>query len=299
MGTRRVGARSRPGHPARAAGRSHHPVRSRPRPGRAPVRLRSPICVIRCRRPPTDPFGFPPIPADPAPAWSAPVRPRPHLPEASPLDPREAAALAGAFAADYLSWDEDDPGRRGRVLAGHLAAPAGDPALLGWDGTGRQRAEFALPGAVRADGDDRVLVDVRVRVTPHRAVGDRTSDEPEPEPDREVPGVPAAAPAPIGRGWEGCASYWVRLIVPVVREEGRLVVDAREETTADEERGVVDRSSGDRSPGDRGPGDRGPGDRDAAEDPDAGADRGRPPAERLRPGFAPVADPDSESESAW
>ena len=247
--------------------------------------------------PPTDPFGFPPIPADPAPAWSAPVRPRPHLPEASPLDPREAAALAGAFAADYLSWDEDDPGRRGRVLAGHLAAPAGDPALLGWDGTGRQRAEFALPGAVRPDGDDRVLVDVRVRVTPHRAVGDRTSDEPEPEPDREVPGVPAAAPAPIGRGWEGCASYWVRLIVPVVREDSRLVVDAREETPPDEDRGVPDRSPGDRGSADRDAGDRGAGDRGAAEDPDA--DRARPPAERLGPGFARVADPDSAPESAW
>jgi hypothetical protein len=69
-----------------------------------------------------------------------------------------------------------------------------------------------------------VLVDVRVRVTPYRAVGDRTPDERAPDPD--VPGVPAAAPAPIGRGWHGCASYWVRLIVPVVREEGRLVVDA-------------------------------------------------------------------------
>ena len=88
-----------------------------------------------------------------------------------------------------------------------------------------------------------MLVDVRVRVTPHRAVGDRTSDEPEPEPDREVPGVPAAAPAPIGRGWEGCASYWVRLIVPVVREDGRLVVDAREETPPDEDRGVADRGA--------------------------------------------------------
>ena len=221
---------------------------------------------------------------------------------APPLDPREAAALAGAFAADYLSWDEDDPGRRGRVLAGHLAAPAGDPALLGWDGTGRQRAEFALPGAVRPDGDDRVLVDVRVRVTPHRAVGDRTSDEPEPEPDREVPGVPAAAPAPIGRGWEGCASYWVRLIVPVVREDGRLVVDAREETPPDEDRGVADRARViEARPTEARPiearADRGPTDRGAAEDPDA--DRARPPAERSRPGFAPVADPDSAPESAW
>jgi hypothetical protein len=179
----------------------------------------------------TDPHGFPPIPAAAGASGLrrvAPVRPRP-VP-----DPMEAAALAGAFAADYLSWDEDDPGRRGRALADHLAAPVGDPALLGWDGCGRQRAEFALPGLVRLDGDDRVLVDVRVRVTPYRAVGtsdDRAADaaeDTEPEPD--VLGVPAAAPAPTGRGWRGCASFWVRLSVPVVREDGRLVVDAAEET---------------------------------------------------------------------
>jgi hypothetical protein len=62
-------------------------------------------------------------------------------------------------------------------------------------------------------------------------VGDRTSDRPGPEPD--VPGVPAAAPSPTEPGWHGCASYWVRLIVPVVREGGRLVVDARDETPPD------------------------------------------------------------------
>ena len=180
--------------------------------------------------PPTDPHGFPPIPASPIPAWSVPARPWPRVP-AEPPDPQEAGALAGAFATDYLSWDEDDPGRRGRVLADHLAAPTANPALLGWDGVGRQRAEFALPGAVRPDGDDRVLVDVRVRVTPYRSVGDRALEEPGPEPD--VPGVPAAAPAPVERGWHGCASYWVRLIVPVVREDGRLVVDARDETLPD------------------------------------------------------------------
>jgi hypothetical protein len=63
-------------------------------------------------------------------------------------------------------------------------------------------------------------------------VGERTADEPGAEPD--VPGVPAAAPAPAGAGWQGCASYWVRLIVPVVRDDGRLVVDAGEEALADE-----------------------------------------------------------------
>jgi hypothetical protein len=188
--------------------------------------------------PPTDPHGFPPIPTAGAMAGApmlrrvGTVRSRP-APAPDP-DPLEAAALAAAFAADYLSWDENDPGRRGRALADHLAAPVGDPTLLGWDGRGRQRADFALPGLVRPDGDDRVLVDVRVRVTPYRAVGtsdDRTADVGGPaEPEPDVLGVPAAAPAPTGRGWRGCASFWVRLSVPVVREDGRLVVDAAEET---------------------------------------------------------------------
>jgi hypothetical protein len=180
--------------------------------------------------PPTDPHGFPPVPAEPAAGrWPVPRRP-------VPPDPHEASALAAAFAADYLSWDEVDPLRRGRALADHLAAP-GDAELLGWDGRGRQRAEFALPGLVRPDGDDRVLVDVRVRVTPYREVGDRTADraaeaaEAADEPD--VPGTQAAAPAPTGRGWRGCASYWVRLSVPVVREDGRLVVDAADEAEPD------------------------------------------------------------------
>jgi hypothetical protein len=107
-----------------------------------------------------------------------------------------------------------------------------------------------------------VLVDVRVRVTPYRAVGDggtrpapqaqpdgpvrsaglvspasetadRATDAAETETEPDVLGVPAAAPAPTGRGWRGCASYWVRLSVPVVRENGRLVVDAAEEAGPD------------------------------------------------------------------
>jgi hypothetical protein len=143
-------------------------------------------------------------------------------------DPAEAAALAGAFAVDYLSWDEDDPARRGRVLRDYLRPPVGDPARLGWSGTGRQRGEFALPGLVRPDGEGRVLVDVRVRVTPYRAVGERV---PEPAPDPEPgAGVPAVAPAPTGRGWRSLASCWVRLSVPVAHDGGRLVVDAWEET---------------------------------------------------------------------
>ncbi len=132
----------------------------------------------------------------------------------------EAAGLAAAFAADYLSWDEADAGRRGPVLAGYLRDPGADPGRLGWDGTGRQRAELALPGRVVVDGEGRLLVDVRVRVTPYRLVG-----TPAAEPDPEPGGTPAVAPAPTARGWRSCASLWVRLTVPIVRDGPRLAVD--------------------------------------------------------------------------
>jgi len=176
--------------------------------------------------PPTDPFGFPPVTA------SGPGRAS--RPDPEP-DAAEASALAGAFAVDYLSWDQDDPERRGRVLLDYLPTPGSDPARLGWSGRGRQRAEFALPGRVRPDGDGRLLVDVRVRVTPYRSVGDHGVDASAPsEPEPDIAGVPAAAPAPTGRGWRSLASYWIRLSVPVALDGGRLVVDAWEETLGEE-----------------------------------------------------------------
>lgn len=186
--------------------------------------------------PPTDPFGFAPIPPVPVPGRRPPAPPPrtaalPDRAETLP-DRAEAAALAAAFAADYLSWDEDDPERRGRVLADYLPDPGSDPARLGWSGSGRQRADFALPGLVRPDGEGRVLVDVRVRVTPYRAVGEHGAEPAGPEPD--VAGVPAAAPAPTSRGWRGLGAYWIRISVPVALEGGRLVVDAWEETLGEE-----------------------------------------------------------------
>ncbi|MCE0767466.1 hypothetical protein LWC35_31900 [Pseudonocardia kujensis] len=147
-------------------------------------------------------------------------------PHAEPVPhPAEAAALAAAFAADYLSWDEDDPDRRARVLGDYLADRG--PVRLGWSGNGRQRADFALPGLVRPDGEGRVLVDVRVRVTPYRRV---PGGRPGPGDDLDDgPAVPAAAPAPAARGWRGLAGRWVRLGVAVRVEGDRLVVDAEEE----------------------------------------------------------------------
>jgi hypothetical protein len=180
--------------------------------------------------PPTNPFGYPPVAGPPAGA-----RPGAAAGTSGPApypDRSEATALAGAFAVDYLSWDEADPARRGRVLAEYLPAAASDPARLGWSGRGRQRAEFVLTGRVRPDGEGRVLVDVRVRVTPYRPVGDdpaRAGAAPADEPRSTAVGTPAAAPAPTAPGWRSLASQWVRLTVPVVLDGDRLLVDAWEE----------------------------------------------------------------------
>ncbi|MER5674944.1 hypothetical protein [Pseudonocardia alni] len=174
------------------------------------------------------PVGTTSGPVDPT---HVPPRPDHHHPEVRPagaapsplVDPAEASALAGAFAADLLSWDEDDVARRGRVLAAYLPTTAAD-GLLGWTGTGRQRADLVLPGRVRTDGD-RAVVDVRVRVVPYRRVDARGTAAPEPEPDDPI-GAPAGAPAPAARGWRGLAARWVRLEVGVVVTGDGLVVDA-------------------------------------------------------------------------
>jgi hypothetical protein len=218
--------------PAEAAGESPPPAPgaawgAAAWPPAAPAAWAAPPGPRIAADPPTDPRGFPAVPPLPAPrqAWRPSPCPNP--------DPAEAAALAGAFAVDYLSWDEEDPARRGRVLHDYLAVPGGDLSRIGWSGKGRQRADFALPGRVRHDGEGRVLVDVRVRVTPYRAVGEHDGRAGR-EPDRAPVGVPAVAPAPTGRGWRSLPSCWVRLSVPVVWEGGRLAVDAWEETLGED-----------------------------------------------------------------
>ncbi|GAA4536320.1 hypothetical protein [Pseudonocardia xishanensis] len=179
-------------------------------------------------------FPPPPIPAAPQrwasadggvdPTWSGAPRSAPGR-GGSP-HPAEAAALGAAFAADYLSWDEDDPDLRSRVLGEYLAVRR--PVQLGWSGQGRQRADFALPGLVRPDGDGRVLVDVRVRVTPYVRVPGGRVGPPDPPPD-DGPASPSAAPAPAARGWRGLPGRWIRIAVAVLVAGDRLVIDAEEE----------------------------------------------------------------------
>jgi hypothetical protein len=152
------------------------------------------------------------------------------------IDPALARAVAAAFAADYLSWDEDDPGRRGDALADHLpetlASAVRGARGPGWSGEGRQRSEIALPGALHDDSSDaRLLVDVRVRVTPYARSGTPAPAGPAARSPDPL-GSPAAAPAPSAPGWTGLPARWVRISVPVRVDGDRLVVDPDEELLA-------------------------------------------------------------------
>ncbi|TWF75939.1 hypothetical protein FHX44_111826 [Pseudonocardia hierapolitana] len=148
-------------------------------------------------------------------------------PAALPARRADAGALAAAFGVDFLSWDESDPGRRGRALAPYVLPPAREERLAatGWSGLGRQRGELALPGAVIALSDDRLLVHVRVRVTPFRRL---TITPTCVRHSTDVLPYPAAAPAPTDPQWVGLDSYWYELLVPVreITDQWRVDIGA-------------------------------------------------------------------------
>jgi hypothetical protein len=148
-------------------------------------------------------------------------------PAALPARRADAGALAAAFGVDFLSWDESDPERRGRALAPYIDPPVVEERLAaaGWSGSGRQRGELALPGAVIALSEDRLLVHVRVRVTPFRRL---TRTPTCVRPSTDVLPFPAAAPAPADPGWVGLDSYWYELLVPVreVTDQWRVDIGA-------------------------------------------------------------------------
>ena len=148
-------------------------------------------------------------------------------PAALPARRADAGALAAAFGVDFLSWDEGDPGRRGRALAPYVAQPVREERLAatGWSGSGRQRGELALPGAVIALAEDRLLIHVRVRVTPFRRL---TTTPTCVRRSTDVLPYPAAAPAPADPEWVGLDSYWYELLVPVreVTDQWRVDIGA-------------------------------------------------------------------------
>lgn len=193
--SRRAGRRPRVGEPPPAP---PVPPHLRPAPGPTADRARVPGDLAAAGHPHT---GTPAVPA------------------ALPARRADAGALAAAFGVDFLSWDEGDPQRRGRALASYAMPPVVEEQLAatGWSGSGRQRGELALPGAVIALSDDRLLVHVRVRVTPFRRL---TRTPACARHSTDVLPFPAAAPAPTDPGWVGLDSYWYELLVPV-----REVVD--------------------------------------------------------------------------
>lgn len=144
-----------------------------------------------------------------------------------PISDGEAAAFAARFAADYLSFDEDDPSSRAQVMRSYLADPRA--ATLGWSGVGRQRADIVLPGRTLRTADGTVVVEVTARVIPYLR---DAATAPLAEPPPNLPPIPSStvgpscAPAPVAPGWVACPALWVRIAPPVRRADtGALVVD--------------------------------------------------------------------------
>lgn len=143
-----------------------------------------------------------------------------------PVGEAEAAAFAARFAADYLSWDEDDPGRRVEVLRGYLTDPAA--ATLGWSGVGRQRADVVLPGRTLRTVDGVLVVEVTARVTTYERDRQGAADAaPAGSVRPPVSAVgPSCAPPPHGEGWRAGVAHWQRIAPPVSRDHtGQLVID--------------------------------------------------------------------------
>lgn len=170
-----------------------------------------------------------------------------------PVGIDEARQLAECFALDYLSCDEDDPGRRRVALEPYLSRRS--DALLGWPGEkpgrGRWRAVHARAGEVLPYShgvtvDVKVLVEVFAR-TPadQRSTSDAEADERPPteaaaENSCSVPELPlggrwSAVPGACAPGWTHEMSIWQRLGIPIRRHDlGHLVVELFELPSTDD-----------------------------------------------------------------
>jgi hypothetical protein len=145
-----------------------------------------------------------------------------------PISDPEAASFAGRFAADFQSFDEDVPSRRAEVLRPLLADP--QACTWGWSGAGRQRADSPLPGRIYRPSDTVVFVEVIVRVTTYARACPQP-DDPAARPtavESELTGVvgPSCAPPDADPRWVAAEANWVRMTVPITRDDdGHLVVD--------------------------------------------------------------------------
>ena len=107
----------------------------------------------------------------------------------------QVAAFAGAFAADYLSWNEADMQMRANTLSSYIGRPV--DVQWGWSGHGRQQADLVLTGPVELAPEGYYVVDVRVRTSVH--LGDHQVD------DAQTPVVLTGASADAeGRAADHC-----------------------------------------------------------------------------------------------
>ncbi len=141
-----------------------------------------------------------------------------------PVELAEASGFACRFAADYLSWDEDEPARRESALGAYLS---GDFGQLGWSGEGRQRVDLVVPGRNVVLASGVVVIEVSARVVSYRrldTIVPTRSSAPESPPLLAF--AASAAPSPEAPGWEAGSCWWTRLAPPVRRHhDGRLVID--------------------------------------------------------------------------
>lgn len=144
-----------------------------------------------------------------------------------PISDLEAASFAGRFATDFQSFDEDAPNRRAEVLRPLLADP--QACTWGWSGAGRQRADSPLPGRIYRPSDTVVFVEVIVRVTTYaRACPPPETPRPVEAAEVELSGLlgPSCAPPEADPAWAAVEANWVRMTVPITRDDdGHLVVD--------------------------------------------------------------------------
>lgn len=160
------------------------------------------------------------------PAASDPAALERSLSSYDPVALTEAIGFAVRFAADYLSWDENEPARRAEALRTYLPDGCGQ---LGWSGVGRQRADLVTAGRSVTLPSGVVVIEVTARVVSYRRV-----DTPDDQlPIRSAGEMPPAlaiaassAPPANAPGWEAGSSWWTRIAPPVRRHhDGRLVID--------------------------------------------------------------------------
>ncbi|MEU9279511.1 conjugal transfer protein [Streptomyces sp. NPDC048341] len=133
------------------------------------------------------------------PAKATAPTPKTTTTQAAAYPDEEAQAVAGRFARAYLTFDEEQPDERAKLLASVL--PADTDTTMGWDGHGNQDVLAVQPGTVThgKQHQARVRVDVLIR----------------PETTTTTKGKKTTTAE---------AARWIGLDVPVVDTSGRVIV---------------------------------------------------------------------------